>query len=73
MNARTFVGRATGLALALIVVAVGLALFVSQFVAGWSGGRPNDGVTLFGMVGVAVGFVLLVRWVRVVFGGAARK
>lgn len=72
MNARTIAGRALGLTLSLAVLGLGVALFASQFIAGWSGSRPNDGVTLFGIVGVAAGFVLLVRWARVVIGGAAR-
>lgn len=63
-RALRLIGRVIGLIVALAAAAAGAALIHSQFAAGWSGQRVNDGVTLFGIAFTAVGVVAIVLWVK---------
>lgn len=63
MSINRIVGRALGLLLALLLVGVGAALVYSQFHVGWTGGRPNDGVTFTGYWCAGFGIVALGYWI----------
>lgn len=62
MSIKRIIGRALGLLLALLLVGIGAALVYSQFHVGWTGGRPNDGITVTGYGCAGFGIVALGYW-----------
>ena len=61
--------RLLGLALALALTVGGLALWYTQFRAGWNDGEPDDVVTVAGITLLVLGAVSVVRWACVALRG----